>query len=369
MAKVSIIMVTADHHAPYIGTAIQSVLNQTYTDWELIIVDDGPKWKVADTVGKHNDHRTRYIQQENVGVWHMGETYNRGLRLANGSLIAILEGDDRWPQNKLELQVQAFEPGDALLSYGIVKHISSDEQNEVGQSPPEGLANNLSALNNDPVGKTVIAMARYSQFISSPSIMIRRDALEMIGGFIQPGYYPAIDFPTVMRMAVRGRFQYLPMVLGFSRVHANSVTSRFIPGKIYLLGMFRYFLETVRSNDLPISEKDADEVIAHWKRQFFGHYLVLGRHDLVNHNISRARHRFIAASGGAIGMSRMVVMLGLMLSYLPPSLNLLEYIHRMTGKKTIASFESEGFIENASEIISTFEAWATDMKQLCYVKR
>jgi len=97
---VSIITPTYNH-AEFIGACIESVLAQTYPYWEMIIIDDGSTDDTGEVVARYEDDRIRYIRQPNMGVERLTETYNKALSLARGEYIAILEGDDYWPDYKL----------------------------------------------------------------------------------------------------------------------------------------------------------------------------------------------------------------------------------------------------------------------------
>lgn len=106
MPKVSVIIPT--HNRPdLIGKAIQSVLKQTYQDFEIIVVDDGLEKRAEAEVKKIKDERIRYIQHEKESGG--GAARNTGIKAARGEYIAFLDDDDEWMANKLELQVQALE--------------------------------------------------------------------------------------------------------------------------------------------------------------------------------------------------------------------------------------------------------------------
>ncbi len=85
---VSIITPTYNHEK-FIGTCIESVLKQTYQNWEMIIIDDGSTDKTGFIVAKYNDNRIRYVKQENVGIWKLKGTYNKALNMSSGNLIAL----------------------------------------------------------------------------------------------------------------------------------------------------------------------------------------------------------------------------------------------------------------------------------------
>jgi len=104
--KVSIIIPTYNR-AKFIGGAIQSVLGQTYQDFEVIIIDDGSTDNTKEAVRRFKDSRISYlVQKENRGT---SMVKNIGIREAKGKYIAFLDDDDKWLPEKLEMQVSKLE--------------------------------------------------------------------------------------------------------------------------------------------------------------------------------------------------------------------------------------------------------------------
>jgi glycosyltransferase involved in cell wall biosynthesis len=97
------VIVTAYNHDRYIADTIQSVLDQTYRDYEVIVVDDGSTDGTAERVAAFAD-RVRYLRQENQGV---AGSRNTGIREARGQLLTFLDGDDLWEPEKLAHHVAA----------------------------------------------------------------------------------------------------------------------------------------------------------------------------------------------------------------------------------------------------------------------
>ena len=116
---VSIITPTYNHEN-FIGECIESVLAQTYPYWEQIIIDDGSTDRTDEIIAQYDDERIKYIRQDNVGIWRLSETYNKALRISRGTLIAVLEGDDFWPSNKLERQIPAFTKPEVVMCWASV---------------------------------------------------------------------------------------------------------------------------------------------------------------------------------------------------------------------------------------------------------
>ena len=120
---VSIIM-PSWNTAKWIGESIESVINQTYSNWELIIVDDCSSDNTEEIVNRYSDKRIRYIKNEkNLGA---ALTRNRAIREAHGEWIAFLDSDDLWMPRKLEKQVAFMKNNNYDLSFHEYMKIDED---------------------------------------------------------------------------------------------------------------------------------------------------------------------------------------------------------------------------------------------------
>ena len=122
MSKFSVIM-PLYNKAPYVRKAVESIVEQTYRDWELIVVDDGSTDGGGDIATAIADPRIRLVRQENAGV---GAARNRGVALSEGSLLCFLDADDWWEPTFLEEMAGLVErhpdAGIYGTSYWIVKN-------------------------------------------------------------------------------------------------------------------------------------------------------------------------------------------------------------------------------------------------------
>jgi len=101
------VVITAYNKGVFIRQTVESVLKQTLQDFEMIIIDDGSTDDTRAIVASFNDSRIRYIYQENSGLPARGR--NKGMGLARGKYIALLDGDDFWHEDKLRRSKEAFE--------------------------------------------------------------------------------------------------------------------------------------------------------------------------------------------------------------------------------------------------------------------
>lgn len=106
----------------YIGETIESVLLQTYKDFEMIIIDDGSKDNSVKIIQEYanKDDRIKLIKQSNGGS---ASARNNGIRNANGRYITLLDADDLWDNNFLEEQIKFLNENDATLVFCNYRHI------------------------------------------------------------------------------------------------------------------------------------------------------------------------------------------------------------------------------------------------------
>lgn len=109
--KLLSIIIPSYNHEKYIGEAIQSVLNQKYKNWELIIVDDGSKDHSIEVIKRFSDSRIRLISQENRGAHN---AINRGLYEAKGEYLAILNSDDVYEADRFGIMISEMEEDSEL---------------------------------------------------------------------------------------------------------------------------------------------------------------------------------------------------------------------------------------------------------------
>ena len=262
MARISIITPVFNHEA-FIGQCIESVLGQRYSDWEMIIVDDGSTDGSPNVIKSFKDERIKYLRQENAGIANLHKTYNRGLEQASGEAIAILEGDDYWPPDKLQFQTPDFDDPNVVLSSGMTAVDRGDDSEKKlipTEMPPED------ARNNRPVGRAAKHMVSHGSltYTFPVSTMIRRETLVRIGGFQQPSYLPVVDFPTFLRLTIEGEFRFHDHLLGYWRRHSSSVTL----SKMSQIqeGAYRYAFEFLKQyrDRLPLTDEELDAIQNHW---------------------------------------------------------------------------------------------------------
>ena len=211
MPRVSVIIPTYNC-AQYIGVAVESVLAQTFADYELIVVDDGSTDETADTL-KPYEGRITLIHQENQ---ERSAARNTGIRASSGQYIAFLDSDDIWQPNKLKRQVAILDQyPEVVLTYCQALYVDIDGrpvefvgETASGESGSEIIVADLSR--NLLLGNVISGGG------STP--MVRRAALEEVGLFDEILSY-AEDWDMWMRLSRKGPFAYVPEPLACYRVY------------------------------------------------------------------------------------------------------------------------------------------------------
>jgi glycosyltransferase involved in cell wall biosynthesis len=155
---VSIIIPTYNR-AKLIGESIQSVMDQTYSNWELIIVDDGSQDDTHEVVTEFCDKRISYYLIDHCGIF--GKVRNEGLRKSHGEYVAFLDSDDLWCADKLQVQVDLFNQyPDIFFVFNNITIFGS----RAFDSPPDydGLF----------VGNVLLSMLEETRFVFYPSALL-----------------------------------------------------------------------------------------------------------------------------------------------------------------------------------------------------
>ena len=211
MAKVSIIM-PVYNGAAYLAEAIQSILAQTYLDWELIIVDDGSSDDSLTIANEfaHQDDRICVLHQANRGL---PSALNTGLRRATGRYVAALAQDDQWLPSYLQTMVAVLEANpEAGAAYALLQMIDIN-----GRNLPQRFGRIVAP---DQIYDRLID----GDFIPACTVMIRRSALEAVGWYDETLY--AEDWDMWLRLAAAYPILAVPEVLLRYRVHDKNMTAQ-----------------------------------------------------------------------------------------------------------------------------------------------
>lgn len=196
----------------YLKQSVESILRQTFTDFELLIIDDGSTdGTAAIAQGFLGDPRVSLHRQANGGVV---SARNTGLALARTELIAFLDADDVADPRRLALQVAelAARPGLAVLGSTITYF---NDQHAVlrTQAFPSG-------------PREVAAGLERGNVLAQPAVMLRKSMVQAAGGYRAPFRHGAEDYDLWLRLSERHALDNLPEALTAYRIHPDSLTHR-----------------------------------------------------------------------------------------------------------------------------------------------
>jgi len=230
MPKVSVIIPTYNR-CRLVKEAIDSVLAQSFEDFEALVIDDGSTDGTAEMVKAINDKRCQYFYKENGGV---ASARNRGLKEARGEYVAFLDSDDLWPKNYLQVMLSKLEnaPDYGLAYCGIV------------QNYPDGRV--VEGYRIKSVVSGWITPALFNKFFVGCQIsIIRRNLLKDF--YFDRRYKLMDDVDFFLRLSLCTQFLHVPGILITRRVQGDSLSqlggnNRIDHDKIILLKRFYYDL-------------------------------------------------------------------------------------------------------------------------------
>lgn len=261
---VSVIIPTYNR-ARLLGRAIQSILNQTYPNFEIIVVDDCSTDKTENVVRSFRDERIRYIRQEkNTGAV---VARNRGIKAAIGEHIAFQDSDDEWLPEKLEKQMKAFEIGPLDLGVVYTSYWRIDRGRGV-YWPPSYLKQTYGRIHD--------ALLE-NNFIDTPTAVVRKECFEKVGLFEN---LPRLqEWDLWLRISKRYSFGHVNEPLVNAYLQPDSISrnmNAFVIAREYILK--KYFKE--------ISKKP--RLLRH-------HYFEIGTLLCLNGEIEEGRSYFFKA--------------------------------------------------------------------------
>ncbi|MEG5171860.1 glycosyltransferase [Microcoleus sp. B3-D7] len=207
--RVSVIIPTFNCDC-YILRAVESVIDQTYQDWEIIVVDDGSTDNTRQILEPYYD-LIQYVYQENQGA---AIARNRGCELAKGEFLAFLDSDDFFLPEKLEKQIACFD-ADPTLDLVQTGWLIVDKKDEgiYGVKPWE-----------EAPQLDLQSLVLYKS-VRSSALMLRREWWERLGGF-DPRFSLAEDLDFVLRLALKGcNLVWLKEILTCYRHHDSNLIS------------------------------------------------------------------------------------------------------------------------------------------------
>ncbi|SHK81801.1 glycosyltransferase [Desulforamulus aeronauticus] len=209
LPKVSVLL-PVYNHANFVGPCLMSLLNQTYQDFEIVIINDGSKDPLSQIISEFRDKRIRYIhREENKGL---PKTLNEALRLSQGKYITWTSADNLHYENYLERLVEVLER-EAECGSIYSDYLQIDQNTTIIKKVSKGIY----TLNGE---------TNYG-----PSFLYRFEAINRVG-FFDENLFGIEDRDYSIRMAATAPVFWLPEVLYEYRIHQQSLTGKYVNKEI-----------------------------------------------------------------------------------------------------------------------------------------
>lgn len=209
---VSIIM-PAYNAEKMIAESIQSVVNQTYTDWELIVINDGSNDNTSTIVSMYNDPRIILLEQQNSGV---AEARNNGIRNAHGKMIAFLDSDDLWLATKLEKFMSYVEKYNFTgLMYSKMRYFNENPEKSLPYNPWEAFHE------SNPYYHLLLV-----DYIPTLTVMVNKKIFDDIGLF-DKNFFGTEDWDMWLRIIKKHPIAFIDEELSLYRNHENGISKKY----------------------------------------------------------------------------------------------------------------------------------------------
>jgi len=197
----------------YLRETLESVINQTYKDWELVVIDDGSKDSTASIIGEYisRGYPIFYHYQENKGL---GYSRNRAFEYSRGKYIAFIDHDDVWMADKLEKQIRVIKsrPDIDFLYSNYYRLLVYAGNRRV-----------LALKGNQPEGDVFNAFVRrYNVFISS--VIVTKTAIDSLNSLFDERFNQIEELDLFLRLLYKRNAAYINEPLAVYRIHENMTT-------------------------------------------------------------------------------------------------------------------------------------------------
>jgi len=205
--KVSVIMPTYNAEK-YIGVSIESILQQSYKNFELIVVNDGSEDRTASVIKKYKDSRINYYEHDlNMGI---SDARNTGLSLANGVYIAWLDSDDLSHPDRIGKQVKVLDAHKSIGLCGTWVQTIGDIEGNVWKYPTNPDVLHCRMLFDNP--------------FATSSVMMRRECIDNPTTIFDPVYSYAEDYDLWERISHKWQMANVPEIITYYRIHSTQTS-------------------------------------------------------------------------------------------------------------------------------------------------
>ena len=218
----------------FLHSAIESVLSQSYQNWELIFWDNQSNDTSAEIFKSYNDKRLKYYYSS-THYEVVSKARNQAISKSKGDFISFLDVDDLWLPEKLSIQLKLFEKDDVGLicsNYFLMNERKNQKKLAFKLNFRSQIATNQLLKN---------------YYVALVTLIIRKDMIEKLQYIFDDEYHIIGDFDLVLRLSIMGELGYIKEPLAVLRLHENNLTNR---SSNLLVHEFRTWIQKNKSTEI-----------------------------------------------------------------------------------------------------------------------
>ena len=217
------VIIPAYNHEKFVGAAIESVLDQSFDNFELIVIDDGSTDRTGEVIQAYNDTRLTYIYQENQDAFN---TLNRGLHIAKGDFVAILNSDDAYALDRLERLLEEHYKTKAACIFTDVQPISENGEEFLDTEFWWNIWHQKNRNFYAKCGDLYTAFLKGNLMVTTSNLFLTMETVKKVGDFCSLRYLHDYDYIFRVMLAFPSRVQYFDNEkLLYYRIHGENTLS------------------------------------------------------------------------------------------------------------------------------------------------
>jgi glycosyltransferase involved in cell wall biosynthesis len=233
------VVIPTYNRLPLLLQAVESVVAQTSTHWELIVVDDGSDDGTAEAIRSINDRRVRVLEMKHLG--NIAKLRNAGVQEGSGRWLAFLDSDDLWTPRKLEIQMGSMIQSGKRWSYGRYE-LMNKEMHTI---------NNKAGIFRPISGWIAKELLTTEASVNIGTLLMERSLFDEVGGFnISAAFLYREDYELAIRLSLQSEALAIPELLVRVREHEGRVTNAFEYGNDRMATVYKYFMNTCKEKEL-----------------------------------------------------------------------------------------------------------------------
>lgn len=277
----------------WVFRCIDSIINQTYKNLEILVVNDGSTDGSSHVVASINDSRIRILDKENGGL---STARNFGIENAKGEFIALLDADDEWGNEHVEKLLDGFNQGFenvVLVCSDLVETLDGVKENSIEKDRPHGFKRINDEVNYILIDDYLSTLMNGYFLLSGSSVMLKSKVIKDFNIKFESASEPAEDNNYWLRLNKYGQFVFCNYVgLFYHRVDENSImnkkknTAQLVPPFFHGIDISHY-------------SKSDQKIIKHflqkeyYKKAYQNRGLLLRKEELSLSNVTKMNHGFL----------------------------------------------------------------------------